>query len=207
MTQNHFLQQAMATRSPGSCQRPAKAQPGQSHHQVLHEVLLGAGFLHPAGGQWNCFNMKMFTCFHSGCQLLVCEKLFTHRPLAWCKHLGTVRLLSFPRLCRILLSGDNCRAVRLIRLHLLNCLSSSPSFQEVIKVVQPVLLGQLILFFENYNPDDPKAFHVALGYAAGLSVCTIGLALLHHLYFYYVQRAGMKIRVAMCHMIYMKVSE
>lgn len=74
-------------------------------------------------------------------------------------------------------------------------------------MVQPVLLGQLIVYFEKYDKADEKAFHVALGYAAALSVCTIGLALLHHLYFYYVQRAGMKIRVAMCHMIYMKVSQ
>lgn len=72
--------------------------------------------------------------------------------------------------------------------------------------MQPVFLGQLILYFENYNPDDQRALHVALGYAAALSFCTIGLAMLHHLYFYYVQRAGMKIRVAMCHMIYRKVS-
>ncbi|XP_076579274.1 ATP-binding cassette sub-family C member 4-like [Chaetodon auriga] len=76
--------------------------------------------------------------------------------------------------------------------------------EEVIKVVQPVVLGQMILYFENYDPDDTKAFHETLGYAAGLSICTIGLALLHHLYFYHVQRAGMKIRVAMCHMIYKK---
>lgn len=74
-------------------------------------------------------------------------------------------------------------------------------------MVQPVLLGQLIMYFENYSVADQNAFHVALGYAAALSVCTIGLAILHHLYFYYVQRAGMKIRVAMCHMIYMKVSQ
>lgn len=74
-------------------------------------------------------------------------------------------------------------------------------------MVQPVLLGQLIVYFEKYDKADEKAFHVALGYAAALSVCTIGLALLHHLYFYQVQRAGMKIRLAMCHMIYMKVSQ
>ncbi|XP_070850344.1 ATP-binding cassette sub-family C member 4-like [Chaetodon trifascialis] len=76
--------------------------------------------------------------------------------------------------------------------------------EEVIKVVQPVVLGQMILYFENYNPDDTIALNQTLGYAAGLSICTIGLALLHHLYFYHVQRAGMKIRVAMCHMIYEK---
>lgn len=73
-------------------------------------------------------------------------------------------------------------------------------------MVQPVLLGKIIMYFENYNKDDMRALYETLGYAAGLSLCAIGLALLHHLYFYHVQRAGMKIRVAMCHMIYKKVS-
>lgn len=82
---------------------------------------------------------------------------------------------------------------------------SLPTHQEVIKVIQPVVLGKMIEYFENYDPDDSQALHETLGYAAALSLCTIGLALLHHLYFYHVQRAGMKIRVAMCHMIYQKV--
>ncbi|GLD64868.1 multidrug resistance-associated protein 4-like protein [Lates japonicus] len=76
--------------------------------------------------------------------------------------------------------------------------------EEVIKVVQPVILGMMIQYFEKYDPNDKKALYETLGYAAALSICTIGLALLHHLYFYHVQRAGMKIRVAMCHMIYKK---
>ncbi|XP_070786421.1 ATP-binding cassette sub-family C member 4-like isoform X1 [Enoplosus armatus] len=76
--------------------------------------------------------------------------------------------------------------------------------EEVIKVIQPVILGKMIQYFESYDPDDTAALHETLGYAAALSACTIGLALLHHLYFYHVQRAGMKIRVAMCHMIYKK---
>ncbi|RVE75296.1 hypothetical protein OJAV_G00015460 [Oryzias javanicus] len=76
--------------------------------------------------------------------------------------------------------------------------------EEVIKVVQPVVLGKMIEYFESYDPNNVKAFHETLGYAAGLSSLTIGLTLLHHLYFYHVQRAGMKIRVAMCHMIYKK---
>lgn len=74
-------------------------------------------------------------------------------------------------------------------------------------MVQPVLLGQMILYFEDYDPNDMAALHKTLGYAAGMSLCTIGLAVMHHLYFYHVQRTGMKIRVAMCHMIYKKVSE
>uniref|UniRef100_A0A672ZTZ8 ATP-binding cassette, sub-family C (CFTR/MRP), member 4 n=1 Tax=Sphaeramia orbicularis TaxID=375764 RepID=A0A672ZTZ8_9TELE len=62
----------------------------------------------------------------------------------------------------------------------------------------------MIVYFENYDSDDMTALYETLGYAAGLSICSIGLTLLHHLYFYHVQRAGMKIRVAMCHMIYKK---
>ncbi|XP_032362004.1 ATP-binding cassette sub-family C member 4 isoform X1 [Etheostoma spectabile] len=76
--------------------------------------------------------------------------------------------------------------------------------EEVIKVVQPVILGKMIQYFENYDPDNMTALYDTLGYAAGLSMCTLSLALTHHLYFFHVQRTGMKIRVAMCHMIYKK---
>uniref|UniRef100_A0A674F439 Multidrug resistance-associated protein 4 n=1 Tax=Salmo trutta TaxID=8032 RepID=A0A674F439_SALTR len=76
--------------------------------------------------------------------------------------------------------------------------------EEIIKVIQPVLLGKLIQYFESYDPDNMDALYEACGYAAGVSLSTLGLAALHHLYFYHVQRAGMKIRVAMCHMIYRK---
>ncbi|GLD66233.1 multidrug resistance-associated protein 4-like protein [Lates japonicus] len=76
--------------------------------------------------------------------------------------------------------------------------------EEVIKVIQPVLLGKLIEYFESYDPVNTVAVYEAYSYAVGISLSTIGLAVLHHLYFYHVQRAGMKIRVAMCHMIYRK---
>uniref|UniRef100_A0A671RW81 Multidrug resistance-associated protein 4 n=1 Tax=Sinocyclocheilus anshuiensis TaxID=1608454 RepID=A0A671RW81_9TELE len=75
---------------------------------------------------------------------------------------------------------------------------------EVIKVIQPVFLGKLIQYFERSEPDNMAALYEAYGYAAGISLSALGLALLHHLYFYHVQRAGMKIRIAMCHMIYRK---
>ncbi|KAM7407376.1 hypothetical protein PAMA_003212 [Pampus argenteus] len=77
--------------------------------------------------------------------------------------------------------------------------------QEVIKVIQPLLLGKLIEYFERYDSADVAAVYEAYIYAAGISLSTVGLAVLHHLYFYHVQRAGMKIRVAMCHMIYRNV--
>ncbi|XP_067842586.1 multidrug resistance-associated protein 4 isoform X2 [Heptranchias perlo] len=76
--------------------------------------------------------------------------------------------------------------------------------EEIIRVVQPIMLGKIINYFENYSPDDTEAYKVAFGYAAGISLCTLFLALLHHLYFFHVQRSGMKLRIAMCHMIYRK---
>uniref|UniRef100_A0A3B3BJB3 Multidrug resistance-associated protein 4 n=1 Tax=Oryzias melastigma TaxID=30732 RepID=A0A3B3BJB3_ORYME len=76
--------------------------------------------------------------------------------------------------------------------------------EEVIKVIQPVLLGKLIEYFESCDTAHPVPVYDAYSYAAGISLSTFSLALLHHLYFYQVQRAGMKIRVAVCHMIYRK---
>uniref|UniRef100_A0AAQ5ZXT7 Multidrug resistance-associated protein 4 n=1 Tax=Amphiprion ocellaris TaxID=80972 RepID=A0AAQ5ZXT7_AMPOC len=76
--------------------------------------------------------------------------------------------------------------------------------QEAIKVIQPLLLGKIILYFENDHPDDQRSLYMAYGYAAAMSISTFALAILQHLYFYHVQRTGMKIRVAMCHMIYRK---
>ncbi|KAM3608366.1 uncharacterized protein V6R79_023940 [Siganus canaliculatus] len=76
--------------------------------------------------------------------------------------------------------------------------------QEVIKVIQPLLLGKMIEYFETYDPNNTTAMYEAYSYAAGISLSTCALNILHHLYFYNVQRAGMKIRVAVCHMIYQK---
>ena len=64
----------------------------------------------------------------------------------------------------------------------------------------------MISYVENYDPTDSATLHEAYGYAAGLSACVLVWAVLHHLYFYQVQRLGMRLRVAVCHMIYRKVS-
>uniref|UniRef100_A0AC11CYY7 Uncharacterized protein n=1 Tax=Ovis aries TaxID=9940 RepID=A0AC11CYY7_SHEEP len=77
-------------------------------------------------------------------------------------------------------------------------------FQEGTRVVQPIFLGKMVSYIENYNSSDSAALHEAYGYAAGLSACVLVWAVLHHLYFYHIQRAGMRLRVAMCHMIYRK---
>nr|XP_028584147.1 multidrug resistance-associated protein 4-like isoform X2 [Podarcis muralis] len=74
--------------------------------------------------------------------------------------------------------------------------------EETLKLIQPIFLGMIIAYFENSGSD--VALKYAYASAAALSVCTLVLAISHHLYFYHVQRAGMKLRVAMCHMIYRK---
>ncbi|XP_038615214.1 multidrug resistance-associated protein 4 isoform X2 [Tachyglossus aculeatus] len=76
--------------------------------------------------------------------------------------------------------------------------------EESTKIAQPLFLGKVISYFEKYEPPDPEALGWAYGYTAALTGSTLILALLHHLYFYHVQCAGMKLRVAMCHMIYRK---
>ena len=64
----------------------------------------------------------------------------------------------------------------------------------------------MINYVENSNRTDSAALHEAYGYAAGLSACVLVWAVLHHLYFYHMQCVGMRLRVAVCHMIYRKVS-
>ena len=64
----------------------------------------------------------------------------------------------------------------------------------------------MINYVENSNQTDSAALHEAYGYVAGLSASVLVWAVLHHLYFYHMQRVGMRLRVAVCHMIYRKVS-
>ncbi|ELR60167.1 hypothetical protein M91_15085, partial [Bos mutus] len=76
--------------------------------------------------------------------------------------------------------------------------------EEGTRVVQPIFLGKMVSYIENYDPANSAALHEAYGYAAGLSACVLVWAILHHLYFYHMQRVGMRLRVAVCHMIYRK---
>ncbi|KAM9820901.1 ATP-binding cassette sub-family C member 4-like [Neosynchiropus ocellatus] len=75
---------------------------------------------------------------------------------------------------------------------------------EAIKVIQPLLLGKIILYFENYDPDDSTSLYTTYCYAAAMCLSTFALTILQHLYYYHGQRTGMRARVAMCHMIYRK---
>ncbi|XP_045018373.1 ATP-binding cassette sub-family C member 4 [Bubalus bubalis] len=77
--------------------------------------------------------------------------------------------------------------------------------EKGIRVIQPIFLGKMINYVENSNQTDSAALHEAYGYAAGLSASVLVWAVLHHLYFYHIQRVGMRLRVALCHMIYRKV--
>uniref|UniRef100_A0A452DVR8 Multidrug resistance-associated protein 4 n=1 Tax=Capra hircus TaxID=9925 RepID=A0A452DVR8_CAPHI len=76
--------------------------------------------------------------------------------------------------------------------------------EEGTKVVLPMFLGKMISYVENYDPANSAALHEAYGYAAGLSACVLVWAVLHHLCFYHMQRVGMRLRVAVCRMIYRK---
>ena len=78
--------------------------------------------------------------------------------------------------------------------------------QEATKIVQPVLLGYLLRYFETYDPNDYHGLELACYYALGMSLCLLLLAVMHHILFFNTQKAGMKIRVAMCNMIFRKVS-
>ncbi|XP_021376611.1 multidrug resistance-associated protein 4-like isoform X5 [Mizuhopecten yessoensis] len=73
--------------------------------------------------------------------------------------------------------------------------------EEGTKVVQPLLLGQLIRYF---TPDSTVSERDAYLYAMGVSLCAIVLAVAHHPYFFGVQRIGMQMRVACCSLLYRK---
>ena len=64
----------------------------------------------------------------------------------------------------------------------------------------------MISYVEKYHLSDSAALPEAYAYAAALSACVLVWGVLHHLCFYRMQRVGMRLRVAVCHMIYRKVS-
>uniref|UniRef100_A0A8C5A253 Multidrug resistance-associated protein 4 n=1 Tax=Gadus morhua TaxID=8049 RepID=A0A8C5A253_GADMO len=78
------------------------------------------------------------------------------------------------------------------------------TFIEVIYTLQPVLLGYLLRYFETYDPNDYHGLELACYYALGMSLSLLLLAVMHHILFFNIQKAGMKIRVAMCNMIFRK---
>ncbi|XP_077399671.1 ATP-binding cassette sub-family C member 4-like isoform X2 [Vanacampus margaritifer] len=77
-------------------------------------------------------------------------------------------------------------------------------FLEAVKVIQPLLLRRILMFFENSDADDKSSLCMAYGCAAAMCVSTFGLTILQHLHYYFGQRTGMRMRVAVCHVIYCK---
>ncbi|XP_016893938.1 multidrug resistance-associated protein 4-like isoform X2 [Cynoglossus semilaevis] len=77
-------------------------------------------------------------------------------------------------------------------------------FEEMLKTIQPIFLGKIVEYFENYDPNDKEAYHEVLGYGAVLSLCSVIVGVVHHQYFFHLQRQGWRLRVAMCHLIYKK---
>ncbi|XP_057563694.1 ATP-binding cassette sub-family C member 4-like isoform X2 [Hippopotamus amphibius kiboko] len=76
--------------------------------------------------------------------------------------------------------------------------------EESTKVLLPIFLGKIINYCENYDHADSADLYKACTYATVLSACVLIWAILHHLNFYHIQCVGMRLRVAMCHMIYCK---
>ncbi|XP_017911935.1 PREDICTED: multidrug resistance-associated protein 4-like isoform X2 [Capra hircus] len=77
-------------------------------------------------------------------------------------------------------------------------------FEEIFRVLLPIYFEDLLTYFQKFDPSDSGALFKAYGYTAVMNVCLVIWAILVHFFFYYVQRIGMRLRVAMCHMIYCK---
>ncbi|XP_038070620.1 multidrug resistance-associated protein 4-like [Patiria miniata] len=77
-----------------------------------------------------------------------------------------------------------------------------PAFLEesVFKVVQPLMLSQLVLYFST----DLVSIRDAYLYAAGITVCSLLTVMCHHVTFFGVARYGMRVRVACSGLIYRK---
>ena len=56
-----------------------------------------------------------------------------------------------------------------------------------------------------FAPDGGVSMTDAYLYAGGLSALAIIIGIIHHPYFYKIQKLGMNIRIAVCSMIYTKV--
>lgn len=73
-----------------------------------------------------------------------------------------------------------------------------------MRIVQPVLLGGLIRFFSAGSGIELWEGYL---YAMGVSLCSIIPAVCFHVYTLNVLRYGMWMRVAICSLVYKKVSK
>ncbi|XP_061290380.1 ATP-binding cassette sub-family C member 4-like [Bos javanicus] len=77
-------------------------------------------------------------------------------------------------------------------------------FEETFRVLLPRYFEDLLTHFQKFDPSDSGVLFKTYGYTAVLNLCLFIWSILVHFCFYYVQRIGMRLRVAMCHMIYCK---
>ena len=69
-------------------------------------------------------------------------------------------------------------------------------------MLQPLLLGGLVRYFD---PTSGMGMFDAYVMAGGISLTSTVTAIVHHPYFYGMQRLGMRLRIASCSLIYKKV--
>ncbi|CAK8678304.1 unnamed protein product [Clavelina lepadiformis] len=71
--------------------------------------------------------------------------------------------------------------------------------EETLHIFTPLFIGGLLSYFEG-----KETLTGAYMYATGICLILIGLTLIHHIYFYYLQRLGWHIRAGMCALMYKK---
>ncbi|XP_036361692.1 multidrug resistance-associated protein 4 isoform X2 [Octopus sinensis] len=76
------------------------------------------------------------------------------------------------------------------------------SFDELSRVIQPLLLGKLVSYF---TPDSQMTTQQAYLYGMGVVICILLSCLCNHIFFFNVQRLGMQIRIACCSLMYKKM--
>lgn len=74
-------------------------------------------------------------------------------------------------------------------------------FEEIIRILQPVLMGFLINYFRCGST--VPTLHAYM-YAAAVSGCAATFALVHHIYIYRIQRIGLWVKVACSSLMYKK---
>ncbi|KAL8559265.1 hypothetical protein ACOMHN_040389 [Nucella lapillus] len=74
--------------------------------------------------------------------------------------------------------------------------------EEMIRVVQPLLLGSLIQFFTAESRVSETGAYLC---ALGVSTCTMVMAVTHHIFFFNVALIGMRMRIACCSLMFKKV--
>ncbi|GFN81907.1 multidrug resistance-associated protein 4 [Plakobranchus ocellatus] len=73
--------------------------------------------------------------------------------------------------------------------------------EEGIKVLQPVLIAQLLGYF---TPDSTTTREEAWMYASGVAICAMVLVFMHQPYFFGTARTGMQMRISCCSLMFRK---